>query len=144
LIQINAEGCDVVNQYTTMPYGDTGPSEAQPYRIAVVDDDQAVCDSFRFLLEVMGYSAETFLSPHAFLAADHQGIARLILDHHMPQMTGLELAEKLLANDLSLPILLITGSPSPYIVARAGALGIRVLEKPPSEEDLLDFINQAD
>jgi FixJ family two-component response regulator len=128
-----------------MPCGDaTGPTEPQPYRIAVVDDDQAVCDSFRFLLEVMGYSVETFLSPDAFLAADHQGIARLILDHHMPQMTGLELAEKLLADNLSLRILLITGSPSPDVVARAGALGIRVLEKPPSEEDLLDFIDQAD
>jgi FixJ family two-component response regulator len=127
-----------------MPCRDTGPTEPQPCRIAVVDDDQAVCDSFRFLLEVMGYSVETFLSPDAFLAADYQGIARLILDHHMPQMTGLQLAEKLLASDLSLRILLITGSPSPDVVARAGGLGIRVLEKPPSEEDLLDFINQAD
>jgi FixJ family two-component response regulator len=124
-----------------MPFGHTGP---RLYRIAVVDDDQAVCESFGFLLKVMGYSVETFLSPDAFLAADHQGIARLILDHHMPKMTGLELAEKLLADDLSLRILLITGSPSPDVVARAGALGIRVLEKPPSEEDLLDFIDQAD
>jgi two-component system response regulator FixJ len=141
LIQINAEGRDMVNHCPTMPCGLTEP---QPYRIAVVDDDQAVCDSLRFLLEVMGYLVETFLSADAFLSADHQGIIRLILDHHMPQMTGLQLAEKLLAAERGLPILLITGSPSPDIVARAGALGIQVLEKPPSEEDLLDFINQAD
>jgi hypothetical protein len=31
-----------------------------------------------------------------------------------------------------------------YLVARAIALEIQVLEKPLSEEDLLDFINQAD
>ena len=119
-------------------------ADPETQKIAVVDDDRAVCDSLQFLLEVMGYSVETFLSPDAFLAADHQGIARLILDHHMPKMTGLELAEKLLADDLSLRILLITGSPSPDVVARAGALGIRVLEKPPSEEVLLDFIDQVD
>jgi ActR/RegA family two-component response regulator len=38
--------------------------------------------------------------------------------------------------------LLITGSPSPAIVARAARLGIaNVLEKPPNEDDLLQFVN---
>ena len=41
-----------------------------------------------------------------------------------------------------IPILLITGSPSPTIVARTAELGIKgVLAKPPTEEDLLDFID---
>jgi CheY-like chemotaxis protein len=62
----------------------------------------------------------------------------------MPEMTGLELAERLRADGSSIPILLVTGSPSPVIVARAAELGInRVLDKPPTEEDLLDFINGA-
>jgi hypothetical protein len=40
-----------------------------------------------------------------------------------------------------LPIMLITGSPSDTIVSRASDLGIsRVLDKPPSEAELLDFI----
>jgi two-component system, LuxR family, response regulator FixJ len=116
--------------------------EIQPNKIAIVDDDRAVCESLRFLLEVMGYAVETFLSAAALLSADLREINRLILDHHMPQMTGLELAERLRASDVSLPILLITGSLSPDIVARAAALGIRVMEKPPSEEDLLEFIGQ--
>ena len=56
----------------------------------------------------------------------------------MPNMTGLELAERLHANCAGIPILLISGLLSPAIVARAGELGInRVLEKPPAEEDLL-------
>ena len=59
----------------------------------------------------------------------------------MPEMTGLELAERLRTDGAGIPILLITGSPSPAIVARAAELGIRVLEKPPTEEDLLDFVN---
>jgi FixJ family two-component response regulator len=61
----------------------------------------------------------------------------------MPQMTGLQLAEKLRADSVSLPILLITGSPSLEIVTRAGELGIRVLDKPPGEQDLIEFINEA-
>jgi two-component system response regulator FixJ len=112
-------------------------------KIAVVDDDPAVCDSLRFLLEVIGHSVETFLSADTFLAANLRGIGRLILDHHMPQMTGLQLAEKLRADSVSLPILLITGSPSPDILARATRLGLQVLDKPPSEEDLLRFINEG-
>ena len=111
-------------------------------KIAVVDDDNAVCDSLQLLLEVMGYSVETFVSAAAFLSANLQEIGRLILDHNMPHITGLQLAEKLRSDGVTLPILLVTGSPSPDIMARASVLGIRVLEKPPSEEDLLSFINQ--
>ena len=47
-----------------------------------------------------------------FLGAEVQRFACLILDHHMPNMTGLELAEKLRADGNLLPIMLITGSPS--------------------------------
>jgi CheY-like chemotaxis protein len=62
----------------------------------------------------------------------------------MPQMTGLALAEKLRMDNVDLPILLITGSPSPDIILRADRLRIRVLEKPPSDEDLLRFIDGAE
>jgi FixJ family two-component response regulator len=103
----------------------------------------AVCDSLKLLLEVIGYSAETFLSANAFLSAARQTFDRLILNHHMPQMTGLQLGETLRAEGMSAPILLVTGSLSPDVMARAAALGIRVLEKPPSEEDLLYFIEEA-
>ena len=59
----------------------------------------------------------------------------------MPKMTGLELAAQLRTEGHLLPIMLITGSPSDAIVSRAADLGIsRVLDKPPSEEELLDFI----
>lgn len=98
-------------------------------------------DSLQFLLEVIGYEVTTFASAEAFLTADLQHVDRLILDHHMPEMNGLQLAEKLRADGSGVPILLFTGSPSPEIVARANGLGIRVLEKPPGEEDILGFIN---
>ena len=111
-------------------------------KVAIVDDDAAVRDSLRFLLETIGHSVETFASGAEFLKADRERLACLILDHHMPEMTGLELAERLRADGAGIPILLVTGSRSPAIVARAAEVGInRVLEKPLIEEDLLDFID---
>jgi two-component system response regulator FixJ len=119
-------------------------TEAGQHTVAIVDDDYAVLDSLRFLLEVTGYSTKTFASAAEFLQANTQHLGRLILDHHMPRMTGLELAERLRADGADIPIMLVTGSPSPEIVARASELGIeRVLEKPPSEEYLIHFINAS-
>ncbi|HET8997446.1 MAG TPA: response regulator [Acetobacteraceae bacterium] len=116
--------------------------QADGRAIALVDDDSAVRDSMRFLLEIEGYDILDFPSAAEFLdecALDR--IRGLILDHHMPLMTGLELAAHLRKQGNAIPILLITGSPSPAIVARAAELGIdKVLEKPPSETDLLQFV----
>ena len=117
-------------------------TEAERRTVAIVDDDYAIRDSLHFLLEVMRRPVETFGSAAEFLKADRQHLACVISDHHMPYMSGLELAERLRANGQGIPILLITGSPTPSIMTRAAEVGIdRVLEKPPSDEDLLDFIS---
>ncbi|MDR3536113.1 MAG: response regulator [Acetobacteraceae bacterium] len=109
--------------------------------VAIVDDDDAVRDSLRFLVEVAGHKVEAFSAAAEFLAADLRHIACLVLDQHMPAMTGLQLAEQLRTTNPAIPIMLITGSPSPAIVARANGLGIEiVLEKPPAEADILNFI----
>ena len=119
-------------------------SQAESRKVAVVDDDHAVRESLRFLLEIMGYAVETFESAAEFLTADIQQMACLILDHHMPHMTGLGLAERLRGDGICLPILLITGSPTPDMIVRASQLGIeRVLDKPPSENELIEFIEDS-
>jgi two-component system response regulator FixJ len=119
-------------------------SDAKPRKVAVVDDDDAVRDSLRFLLEVAGHTVAAFASAAEFLKSEMHDLACLILDHHMPHMTGLDLTERLRDAGIGIPILLITGSPSPAIVARAASLGItQVSEKPPSEQDLFDFIDAA-
>jgi two-component system, LuxR family, response regulator FixJ len=118
-------------------------TEAEQRTVAIVDDDDAVRDSLRFLLEVTGYSVEIFGSAVEFLRTSVQHFACLILDHHMPEMTGLQLAERLHSDGAVIPILMITGSPSPAIVARANELGIKVLEKPLRAGDLIDFINDS-
>jgi two-component system response regulator FixJ len=110
--------------------------------VAVVDDDPAVLDSLKFLLEVAGYRVVIYSSAADFLGDRAPQLACLILDHHMPHMTGLELVSLLRTEGTEVPVLLITGSFSPAIVARAAQLGIeKVLEKPPAEEDLLSFVD---
>ena len=114
---------------------------AEQRRVAVVDDDHAVRASLRFLLEGAGHVVETFESGVEFLETAIPNLACLILDNRMPHMTGLEVAERLRAEGAVIQILLITGSPSADIQGYAAKLGIRILEKPLHEKDLLDFVN---
>lgn len=112
--------------------------------VAIVDDDAAVRDSLELLLEIVGLKSEGFASGAAFLKADLQHIACLVLDYHMPGMTGLELVEHLRVRGVTIPTLLVTGMPDPKIVVRAAELGIaRVVEKPSKEDEILAFIDAA-
>jgi FixJ family two-component response regulator len=59
-------------------------------------------------------------------------------------MTGLDLVERLRADGVHIPVLLMTGAPSAAIIEKAGRLGVeRVVEKPLAEQDLLDFISNS-
>jgi FixJ family two-component response regulator len=110
--------------------------------VAVVDDDPAVLDSLKFLLEVAGHKVAVYASAMQFLEDRGAPPTCLILDQHMPGMTGLELAVRLGAEGVNIPVMLITASPSPAIVTRAAQLRIEeVLEKPLTEHDLLRFVD---
>jgi two-component system response regulator FixJ len=116
---------------------DVGPREV----VTVIDDDHAVRESLRFLLEVAGHAVEAFASAVAFLDAEMHDVACLIKDHQMPVMTGLNLVELLRARGVRVPVLLITGDPSHEIIGRAKRLGVeRAVGKPAGEQNLLDFI----
>src|ERR1700735_4305697 len=109
-------------------------TNATPRAVAIVDDDDAVRESLQYLLGlVAGHVTETFVSGAEFLKSQMEHLGCVILDCHMPHMTGLELIERL--HD-AIPTLLVTGSLSPDIAARAAQLGVvHVLEKPPAAED---------
>jgi two-component system response regulator FixJ len=92
--------------------------------VAVIDDDAAVLVSMKFLIELYGYIVAAYDSALELLNDRHANHACLITDQQMPQMSGLELAELLDARGDKIPILLITASPTPAIVARAALLGI--------------------
>jgi two-component system response regulator FixJ len=110
--------------------------------VAIVDDDLAVLDSLKFLLEVVGHTVRTYASAAAFLEDRATRPSCLILDQHMPQMTGLDLAAQLRADGVGIPVLLFSAQLSPAVIARAAQLGIeKVLKKPPAEDELLGFVD---
>ena len=89
----------------------TDPDTNAPLGVVyVVDDDEAVRDSLKWLLEGVSYTVRTFDSAESFLAGfDPKAIACLVLDVRMPGMSGLELQEELLSRKLDLPLIFITG-----------------------------------
>jgi len=111
--------------------------------VAVVDDDDDVGEVLRGLLETMGYHVETYRSGAEFLAGFRsRNIACLVVDQNMPAMTGLELCSRLSQLGISIPTLLITGTPDADIRRRAIELGVMtVLEKPMSHHELLRFVS---
>lgn len=113
--------------------------------VGVVDDDMAVRDSLRFLLEAAGFRAVTFPSVEQYLTAPGQEeFTCLLLDQHMPSVTGLDLLQRLRAMGDETPVALMTGSPSAQLTRRAEELGaVAVLEKPLTEGRLFQFIEDA-
>lgn len=111
--------------------------------VAVVDDDAAVLDSTKFLLEIAGYRVSTYGLATEFLEEhEQQSACCIILDHHMPKMTGLELAARLRSVGCRTPVLLLSAALSPAIIARAHEVGIElVCEKPMNEDALLSFVS---
>lgn len=113
--------------------------------IHVVDDDEAMRDSMTWLLEGEGYQVACFDSAEAFLKAyrsDMHGC--LVLDVRMPEMSGLELQEKLDSMGSQLPVIFVTGHGDvPMAVSALQRGACDFIEKPFHNEDLLSRIVRA-
>ena len=100
--------------------------------VYVVDDDDAIRDSLRWLLEANDYKVELYDSGESFIAKyDPNAIAVLVLDVRMPGMSGLEVQEHLLARKADLPIIFITGHGDVPMAVRALKKGaVDFIDKP--------------
>ena len=113
--------------------------------IFVVDDDTSVRTALKRLIKSLGFKVETFDSPQAFLKhGPHDGPACLVLDIRMPEMSGIELQEKLTNTGLGMPIIFITGHGNiPMSVKAMKAGAVDFIEKPFEDQNLIDAINVA-
>ena len=112
--------------------------------IAIVDDDQSFREALESLLTLIGYRTAIFGSARDFLDSPQFSSASCaILDVSMPGMDGLELQRHLVATH-PLPIIFITDlrdAKTREQAVRAGAISF--LNKPFSEETLIDALNSA-
>ncbi len=113
--------------------------------VFVVDDDEAVRDSLKMLLESVDLPCQTFASATEFLENhDPDQHSCLVADIRMPGMSGLDLQEELNRRSSTIPILFITGHgdvPMAVDAMKSGALDF--IQKPFRDQDLLDRIHQA-
>jgi FixJ family two-component response regulator len=113
--------------------------------VFVVDDDAAVRDSLRWMIESAGLRVETFACAEDFLEAYVPGRPGcLVLDMRMPGMSGIALQKQLAARGIEIAIIFITAHasvPTAVHAMRAGAVDF--ITKPFSEEALLDRITHC-
>jgi FixJ family two-component response regulator len=118
--------------------------ESKP-TVFVVDDDQAMRNSLKWLIETVGMSVETYASADEFIekySPERPGC--LLLDVRMPGMSGLELQEYLAEQKIKIPVIMITGHGDVPMSVRAMKAGaVDFIEKPFNDELLLESIRSA-
>jgi FixJ family two-component response regulator len=110
--------------------------------IVVVEDDPSVNHAVGRLLEAAGFRARTFESAEALLGDEAARLADcLVLDIHLPGMSGLELQKKLSDAGVSTPFVIITAHDDPVHREAATRIGASAyLTKPFSSLSLIEAV----
>jgi two-component system response regulator FixJ len=112
--------------------------------VYIVDDDAAVRDSLRMMLQAAGYQVRAFTQGRQFLADADLDRGCLIADIRMPEMGGLELQEELVRRKAEIPVIIITGHGDIPLAVRAMSAGaIDFIEKPFERDRILESIEKA-
>ena len=123
----------------------TSNTHHQAPTVFVVDDDEGVRNSLRFLLKSVGLATEALASASEFLDTykpNQPGC--LVLDVRMPGMSGLELQQQLNLRGAVIPVIFITGHgdiPMAVEAMQQGAFDF--LQKPFRDQELIDRIQRA-
>ena len=113
--------------------------------IAVVDDDEGVCQSMSRLLRAARFQPVTYPSAEAFLEdQNHPRFDCLVLDIQLKGMSGVELQRRLAAVNITTPIIFITAYDEPQVRTQAEASGCAgYFRKTDSSADVLAAIRHA-
>jgi len=116
-------------------------------RILFVDDQEMVLKAVSTMIKELGYEIASTTDPENLLKIflDDPGRFDLVIaDYDMPQMTGLELSQKILSISPGTPVILISGSASPDIQIRAREAGVKeVVNKPLMVADIAEKIKKV-
>lgn len=112
--------------------------------VHVVDDDPAMRDLLRILLELVDFRVRTHDSAEAFLAEAPAASGCVLTDVRMPRVSGIELQRRLREQGSLLPVIVMTGQGDIAIAVQAMKAGaVDFLEKPFSEYALFEALNRA-
>ena len=113
--------------------------------VYIVDDDEAVRGSLRFLIRSVRLLAQVYDSAVEFLKSyDPRQPGCLLLDVRMPGMSGLDLQQELNRRGATIPVVFITGHGDvPMAVAAMQHGAFDFLQKPFRDQDLLDRVQRA-
>ncbi len=113
--------------------------------VFVVDDDEQVRDAMKLLMNSVGLQVETFASGEEYLEQfDPARPGCLLLDVRMQGISGLDVQERLVLEQVQPPIIIITGHGDVPMAVRAVKAGaVDFIEKPFNEQVLLDSVHRA-
>lgn len=113
--------------------------------VHIVDDDEAMRDSLLFLLESAGLTARAYDSAVSFLdALESLEPGCILTDVRMPEINGLEMARRVKAAGVDLPVVVMTGHADLALAIEAMRAGVvDFLEKPFEDEALLVALQAA-
>src|SRR5688500_17403451 len=92
--------------------------------VAVVDDEQPVRRALQRLLRAAGFDVRLFATGADFMA-HLEGIDCVILDLHLPGMSGFDVQDALASRSASIPVVVLTGNDTPANRSRSLANGAR-------------------
>lgn len=123
------------------------PSSAPPLSplIHLIDDDLAVRESLALLIGTVGLRVRDWADPQAFLDGfDRSAIGAIVLDVRMPGIGGLTVLDRLKAQGVDQPVVMLTGHGTVEMCRRAFKAGAaEFLEKPVDDEQLLEALQHA-
>ena len=113
--------------------------------IAIVDDDEGVCQATKSLLRSLGHRVATFTAAEAFLKSGQlHETSCLITDVQMPGISGIELLARVKAEGHRFPVMVVTAFPDDRVRDRAMQHGASCfVSKPFSQETLTACLDRA-
>jgi FixJ family two-component response regulator len=113
--------------------------------VVIIDDDPDIRDALKDLLETVDLPTALFATASEFLASKRpQGPCCIVTDVRLPGLSGLDFQQELARENITIPVIFITGHgdiPMSVRAMKAGA--VEFLTKPLRDQDLLDAIQAA-